>query len=151
VIIEIRGRNLPGRSCRPGPDGGGYDNVHVGPGSRGQGIDIVPGDATVADWAIEVRPVRADDGSWDFRGPLVDGKRGDRFLYLNWGTLAGDGSFSMFRRAKITLSDLPTELVEGAIAGRCRLAGTVELTDAKGNPICARLRPSDISWELQSD
>jgi hypothetical protein len=148
VKIEIQGRNLPGRRCAPNPQGEGYENVHVGLGSRGQAIELVPGDANEAHWAIEVRLIRADDGSLDFGGPLVEGKRGDRFLYLNWGTVAADGSFSLFRRAKISLSELPTELAERALAADNRIAATVDLTDAKGNPLCARVRPPYIGWSL---
>jgi hypothetical protein len=148
MIIEIEGRNLPGRSCRPGPGGEQYDNVHVGPGSRGEAIDLVPGDAASARWRVEVRPVRTDGGRLDFRGPLVDGKRGDRYLYLNWGTVPNDGSFKLFRRAKISLSELPPELLEAALTGEAKLAATVDLTDGKGNPTCARFRPPDIAWRL---
>jgi hypothetical protein len=95
---------------------------------------------------IEVRPVRSGAGPLDFRGPLVEGRRGDRFLYLNWGTVASDGSFSLFRRAKISLSEIPGELLARALAGGGHLAATIDLTDASGNPLCARVRPPSIAW-----
>jgi hypothetical protein len=64
-------------------------------------LEPFPGDAPAAGWRFEVEAKRAADGSIDFRGPLVSGRRGDRFLYLNWGTVAPDGTFQMFRRAKV--------------------------------------------------
>jgi hypothetical protein len=148
MIVELQGHNLPGRRCRPNPQGEGYENVHVGPGSRGQAIELVAGDANEAYWTIEVRLIKADDGSLDFRGPLVEGKRGDRFLYLNWGTIAPDSSFSLFRRAKISLSEVPAELVDRALAADNRITARVDLTDAKGNPLCARVRPPYIGWSV---
>lgn len=84
----------------------------------------------------------------DFRGPYVHGKPGDRFLYLNWGTVAADGSFSLFRRAKLSLSGVDETLVAKALRGAGVLACTVNLTDAKGHPLGARVRPPGIAWRL---
>jgi len=144
--IEVEGRNLPGRRCRPDSSGKGYENVHVGPGSRGIAIDLVAGDALGARWTFEVHPIEGADGGLDFRGPLVEGKRGDRFLYLNWGEVAPDGRFALFRRAKILLSEIPTDLLRMALAGDGRPGAVIDLTDASGNPLCARVRPPYISW-----
>jgi len=76
--------------------------------------------------------IHTNDG--DFRGPAVQGKKGERFVYLTWGTVAGD-SFSMFRRAKLMLADLPADADEVTV--------DVDLTDERGRPRC-RLRPSAI-------
>jgi hypothetical protein len=148
MIVEIEGTNFPGRQCRPGPQGQEYTNIHVGLGINQKPVELVPGDAPTARWRIEVRASRGADGSVDFHGPFVHGPRGDRFLYLNWGTVADDGSFQLFRRAKLTLSDVEPSLVEQALRENASLACTVNLTDAKGNPICARLRPPNIAWRL---
>ena len=122
--LVIRGRNLPGRSC------GAYSNVHVGLQVGQDPSDLVPGDADAAEWATEIR---IDEG--DFRGPAVQGKKGDRFVYLTWGTV-DKGRFSMFRRAKLMLADLPP--------GRDEVIVDVHLTDESGMPCCARLRPPAI-------
>lgn len=82
---------------------------------------------------------------------MVKGKRGDRFLYLNWGTVAEDGSFRLFRRAKICLSALDPALARQAIVQGAELHCTIDLTDAKGNPVCARLRPPAISWRVRCE
>jgi hypothetical protein len=150
MIVDIEGTNLPGRRCHPGPLGEEYDNVHVGLGIHQDPVDLVPGNAPAAHWRIEVRTSRAADGAIDFRGPFVHGARGDRFLYLNWGTVAADGSFRIFRRAKISLSAVDPALVEQVLRENGSLACTVNLTDRKGHPTCARLRPPDIAWRMAS-
>ena len=119
--LLIRGHRLPGLICGP------YTNIHVGLQVRNAPVGLVPADATAAEWVAEIR---TDDG--DFRGPAVQGKKGERFVYLTWGTVAGD-SFSMFRRVKLMLADLPT--------GADEVTVDVDLTDEDGMPRCARLRP----------
>lgn len=43
--------------------------------------------------------IRGDRGAVDFRGPAVQGRRGDRFVYLNSGTFAGQADSCWSRRA----------------------------------------------------
>ncbi len=122
--LIIRGRHLPGRSCGP------YDDVHVGLQVRDEPQGLVPGDAERAEWVTEIH----SDGE-DFRGPAVQGRKGDRFVYLTWGTYT-DATFRMFRRAKIMLGDLPSGAEEVTVE--------VDLTDDRGTPRCARLRDPAI-------
>jgi hypothetical protein len=117
--LVIRGHHLPGRRC------GSYDEVHVGLQVGREPEGLVPGDADGAEWATEVRT----DGG-DLRGPAVHGRKGERFIYLTWGTMT-DGSFAMFRRAKLMLADLPL--------GADEVTVDVDLTDDAGMPRCARL------------
>ena len=147
VVIQVNGRKLPGIRCNPGPDGP-HENVHVGIGSKGIATELVRGDAPAASWRVEIRAVPMPDGSIDYRGPLVDGKRGDRFLYLNWVNVEPDGGARLFRRAKVMLSGLEPAVVRRAIESSRELHCTVELTDAKGNPSCARFAPEAISWRV---
>lgn len=119
--LLIRGHRLPGLTCGP------YTNVHVGIQVRREPVDLVPADAVAAEWVAEIR---TDDG--DFRGPAVQGRKGERFVYLTWGTVA-EGTFTMFRRAKLALADLPADEDEVTVE--------VDLTDEHGMPRCARLCP----------
>lgn len=148
MVIEVEGRSLPGRSCNPGPDIGRYENIHVGIGRRNNPVELFLGDAPSTSWQFEVESARAADGSIDFRGSLVSGRRGDRFLYLNWGTVAENGAFQLFRRAKLGLSELDSTLVAQALDRQADLLCTVQLTDVKGNPLCARLQPPAIEWRI---
>jgi hypothetical protein len=123
--LVIRGHHLPGRRCGP------YADVHVGLQVGRDPHDLVPGDAERAEWTVDLGTV---DG--DFRGPAVQGRRGARFVYLTWGTRTG-GTFTMFRRAKLMLDDLPRGVDEVTV--------DVDLTDEQGMPRCARLRAPALS------
>jgi Family of unknown function (DUF5990)/Domain of unknown function (DUF5655) len=161
LVVVIEGYDLPGRSCRPGPDGTGYDNVHVAlpsdgkdrpgltvPDRRWQAAETVPGDARSARWEVEVKIRRGDDGI-DFGGPFVNGDRTDRSIGLAWGEVPGDGTFRLFRGVKIRLVDVDPGLIEDAMRPGHQLVARVRLTDARGNPICARVRPPDIAWSAE--
>jgi hypothetical protein len=60
----------------------------------------------------------------------------------------GDGTLRLFRGAKLRLADVDPGLVEEALRPDCRLVARVRLTDAKGNPICARVRTPDVRWQV---
>ncbi len=67
---------------------------------------------TVSAWGrLDVDVVRGRDGALDFRGPAVHGRPGDRFLYLTSGRVH-DGTFDMFRRAKLMLSAVSASRVD---------------------------------------
>jgi hypothetical protein len=133
--LELRGNRLPGRTFGP------YRDVHVGVQVGNHPTDLVPGDAPSATWTVDVDVVDSGAGT-DFSGPAVQGPRGERFVYLTWGTYDGS-SFEMIRRAKVMLAD-------SGISPRTSAAvATVDLTDADGTPRCARLRPPAISWEVR--
>ena len=144
VRITIHGRNLPGRRFRS--DGELLDNVHVGLQEGRDPVGLVRADARRATWPAAVRIVGADAGALDFRGPAVHGTRGERFLYLTWGQVGTDGSFAMFRRAKLMLDRIDPELVRRAARDGTELSATVDLTDDHGCPRCARVDPPAISW-----
>jgi len=142
LAIVIEGVDMPGRSCATA-DARTYSNVHVGVQRGREVVELVPGDSPGAMWWFDVT-VKCSDGDLDFRGPFVHGRRGDRFLYLSWGELAGD-EFRMFRRAKLHFADAPEEVLASGLrtgALRCR----VSMTDTCGNPRCARVRPPDGTW-----
>ena len=145
--LSVIGTNMPGKTfCQP--DGSTLENVCVGIQEGRDAVGLVPGDADSARWKTEIRVVTADDGAVDFRGPAVHGVRGERFVYLTWGNLAAGGTFAMFRRAKLMLNRIDPDLVSRALADDSGLACTVNLTDGRGGPRCARVDPPAISWTL---
>ncbi|MEO5678905.1 MAG: DUF5990 family protein [Acidimicrobiales bacterium] len=140
--MTIEGFDMPGRACAPGGAGERYENVHVGVQRRREVVDLVPGDAPAASWSFEIT-LRLTGAAWDAAGPHVQGRPGERFVYLSWGTVGPD--FQMFRRAKLAFADCPGEVLATAAAGaglRCR----VRMTDACGHPRCARVRHPDAAW-----
>ncbi len=68
--------------------------------------DIVRGERTDDGlyFSVDVVVKTGPDGEPDFAGPLVHGKRGDRFLYVSWGTVTATDDHAMFRRLKLYLS-----------------------------------------------
>jgi hypothetical protein len=141
--IRIEGTSLPGRTfCE-------HQHVHVGVQCCSDAVDLVPGDAAEAIFEFEVDILPDDSGGWDFRGPYVHGKRGERFLYLTWGDHPPDGGYAMFRRAKLHLSCLDPALITTAADSAHRLVARLGLTDGKGGPRCASVRPPAISWTAE--
>ena len=160
MTVVIEGTELPGGTCRPDPDGRGHENVHVALGGRsedrpslamsnkpGMAIEPVPGDAPAARWEMPVT-VRRDDDGFDFAGPYVRGVRDDRHLGLIWGDLLADGTLEVFRGAKLRLVDVDPGLIEQAIRPGRMLVARIRLTDARGNPICARVHPPYLTWAV---
>lgn len=130
----------------PGRDFDGKQNIKVGPQKGDAVVDDVFGDAKKADFLFDLRVERnPKSGKPNFLGPYAHGKPEERFLYLNWGVRVGP-FFHGFRRAKIHLRDLDWATVEKAIASGRPIEAVVKLTDAKGGPLCASVKPSHIEW-----
>ena len=141
--IVIEGHDLPGVEFVA--DGVPRYNVHVAVQVGKDPIDLVRGDADSARWEIDVRPV-VSDGAVDLRGPAVHGKKGERFLYLTWGDVGPGGSFDMFRRAKLMIGDIEPDMFAAASRDDGVLVASLSLTDDRGGPRCARVKPPMISW-----
>ena len=121
----------------PGPTWAEHSDVHVALQVGKEPSFAVSAGSPSAGWETEVTVV---DG--DFRGPAVQGKRGERFLYLTWGAVDGD-SFTMFRRLKLMLADLGPGAADAGTA-----VARLSLTDASGGPLCGRAKPGVVSWQL---
>ena len=149
--LRIDAHDLPGRSCGPSPDRpDGYHNIHVGVQRRnrpGDLLGLVPGDAPTATWILECDTVVSADGV-DVRGPHIQGPGQGRFVYLSWGTV-DDGTFRLFRRAKLWLDGVPGPVLAAAVESGL-LVGSLGLTDRKGHPLCAAVRPPLIEWSAES-
>lgn len=140
VTVRVKGVAPPGATCGPSPDRpDGYRNIH---GAVQHGREYVaqsPADRPfVAEVVLGVRKGR-------FTGPYVHGRGDDRFLYLAWGEVRGD-DFVMFRRAKIWLDHLHPADLDGRA-----LEVEVDLTDGRGHPTCASIRPPAARWRTLDD
>ena len=76
----------------------------------------------------------------------MQGRRGERCIYLTWGDVGADGAFTMFRRAKLMLGAIDPAVVAAANRPGHLLEAQLGLTDAKGGPLCARVVPPSITW-----
>ncbi|MFF4248320.1 DUF5990 family protein [Streptomyces sp. NPDC001822] len=145
--IHIEASELPGRTCGPGTGFAGFDNIHVGVQRKdrpGELLGLHPGDAPRAAWTLDCTAAPTAEGV-EISGPYIQNRLGGHFVYLSWGTVDGSGDFTMFRRAKLMIGDIDPEVVEAA-ARTGHLTARLRLTDDRGGPRCARVRPPDITW-----
>jgi Family of unknown function (DUF5990) len=151
VRIRIVGSDLPGLACGAGDNFPGYENIHVAVQRRSRPAELlglVRGDAPSAEWTVECDVVDTADGA-DFKGPYISGRPQERFIYLSWGTVGDDGTFAVFRRAKLWLDCLDRAVVEAARESGL-LVAELGLSDARGHPLCAAVRPPGITWRAAS-
>ncbi|CAN5542716.1 hypothetical protein BH20ACT2_BH20ACT2_05360 [soil metagenome] len=120
------------------------DNVHVGVQLRRDPAHLVSADESEPRWEIDIEALHRD-GALDFRGQAVQGKRGERFIYLTWGNVDATGEFEMFRRAKVVLHRVDPETMKAAVETG-RLEALIDLTGGDGGPRCARVDPPAIRW-----
>ena len=142
--IVIEGHDLPGAEFVS--DGERLRNVHVAVQVGKEPVGLVRGDAGTARWEIDVRAIVADGRVVDLRGPAVHGKKGERFVYLTWGDVGTGDSFAMFRRAKLMIGDIEPEMLAGAARADGVLVASLSLTDERGCPRCARVKPPVVRW-----
>src|SRR5580658_8580357 len=138
MLIRIEGSELPGRWCGPGPDyPSGHHNIHVAvQGRKGQQdlFGLVPADVPTAVWVLEC-VIASPPPEVDLRGPQIQGSPGKRFIYLTWGVVDADAIFTMFRRAKLWLDAIATDVMTQACVSGV-LNGRLGLSDDKGWPLC---------------
>jgi hypothetical protein len=150
VILEINGVNGPGRDCDAAPDHGPYLDVLVGVGRFTDPIGVVSGDTESVVWRVSVR-VTWREGKADFHGPQVDGRGGDRHVYLDWFNREANGELKLFRRGKVMLAGIDPALVKHSEQSGRALRCTVNLTNERGLPSTARFWAPSLAWRLGGD
>lgn len=84
------------------------------------------------------------DGDWC--GPFVQGKKGERFVYLVWGPRTETGLVGQAGRTKLMLSGAVPAAEEAVAKGRDALVAELDLVDGKGKPRLAQLKADSVSW-----
>lgn len=138
IRVRVEANELPGRTCGP------YTAIRVGLQIGSEVVESVDADRATASWEIDVE-VSVRGGETAFRGRGLHGPRTERFLYLVWCGRDGGGPEAMFRRAKLQLDGVRPGVLEAAVRSGV-LVARLGLTDARGMPRCASVRPPDISW-----
>ncbi|MDH6125017.1 DUF5990 family protein [Kitasatospora sp. GP82] len=149
--IRIEASDLPGRACGAGADFPGADSIHVGVQRKDRPLellDLQPGDASTAVWTLDCTAVETPTGI-DLRGRYIQNRLGGRFIYLSWVTVDDTGGFTMFRRAKLMFDAIGQDTIAAAVRTG-RLTARLRLTDAKGRPLCAHVRPPLVKWSAES-
>jgi hypothetical protein len=99
------------------------------------------------EFTVTAKAGRNDDLP-NFAGPFVQGPVGERFVYINIGTYAGQSNTPWSRRLKIPLSGITWEMLR---SGKVLIAN-IPGTGKDGGPSCAhewrrRVSPS-WTWQL---
>jgi len=83
-----------------------------------------------------------------FLGPIVQGPPGQRFVYLDIGTYAGQTDTCWSRRLKIPLSGISWEMIERVMADpHWTIETRVRGTGKDGGPTCGTVKPF-AGWVL---
>ncbi len=103
---------------------------------------VTPEAGVVLETTVEVRPGRGPRP--DLKGACVQGRPGERFLYLSWGVLRDD-AFVMFRRLKVYFGPVRRAAWEQAGVTEEQLARgvistAVEVTAPDGSPLSGTAR-----------
>lgn len=98
----------------------------------------------VFEFAIDVD---LTSGQPNFLGKYAHGPKGQRFLYVNSGTYAGDAFSCWGRRAKLSLMGIGREQVELAISDQnATLETSFPGTGRDGGPTCASVK--GLVWKV---
>lgn len=142
ITLCIRCRNLTGPVFQE------WTDVRLGIQKGKEVIDDVLADVDQVTFTVPLKVRRVpDDVRPRFSGPFVQGKSDDPFVYLCWGVrprIVWEG----FRRAKLLLRPLTAEPVRQALQSGQPIQVIVDMTDAKGAPICASIPEDKVQWDL---
>ena len=137
--LRVIGHELPSRT------GSELAGLHIGVQRGTEILELTAAEAESVSFDIRVEPIVEGGVLVDFRGPYVQGKRGARFVYLTWVDVADDGTQTRYGRAKVGLEELPDDVAAALIAD-APVAVEMGLTDPRGRPRCASIKPAELRW-----
>ena len=109
-----------------------YETVQT---QRSNGGDLV------FEFPVAVKTAATPAGPMDFAGPIVQGRRGERFVYVDIGTCARQRDTPWTRRLKVPLAGIDADSIRRASAGRNRvLEARVWGTGKDGGPSCGTVK-----------
>lgn len=143
VQFEFSCIHLPGATFE------GHSRLRLGIQKGKMVVDDVPANAPGATFrfAMTVKE-NARIGQPNLTGPYAQGTPADRFVYLCRGERDGD-TWDGFRRAKVKIGHLTWAQIDAAVQAQTPIRATIEMTDAKGEPIAATVKPGHITWHVK--
>lgn len=142
IVIEIVCTNLPGEEWD------GHGTLHLGIQRDNEMTEAASAGLTRVVFRPVLRARRNTDGAANFLGAYAHGPRTERFIYLIWAIRQGKLAGRMVGRVKLHLNHIKWANVEKAAGGKKPIRVTLALTNAKGKPVMASVRPDAAKWEL---
>jgi hypothetical protein len=142
IVIEIVCTNLPGEEWD------GHSTLRLGIQRDDEIIEAASAGSTRVVFRPVLRARRNTDGSANFLGAFAHGPRPERFIYLVWAIVQGKLPVRMVGRVKLHLNHIQWASVEKAADAKKPIWVTLALTNAKGKPVMASVRPDVAKWEL---
>ncbi|MBA2302328.1 MAG: DNA-3-methyladenine glycosylase I [Acidobacteria bacterium] len=97
---------------------------------------------------FSVRVGKRPDGRPNFLGPFTQGPPGERFVYVNSGTLAGQPESCWTRRAKVPLTSVTWALIDAARRADAPLETDMPGIGGDGGPTCATVK--GVAWRVRT-
>lgn len=121
--------------------GNDYETIQI---QRFKGEDLI------FDFTVRAKaPTKATarDAAPNFLGTFVQGPTGERFVYIDIGTYAGQTGTCWSRRLKIPLRGITWQMIEEVTEGKSLLETRVAGTGKDGSPSCSTPKPFS-GWKL---
>lgn len=97
---------------------------------------------------FEVRVASRPGGLPNFLGEFTQGPPSARFVYINFGTLAGQADSPWTRRAKIPLTDITRRQIDQAVKSGGVLTAEIEGTGRGGGPVSGTVPLIGNAWHV---
>jgi hypothetical protein len=98
-------------------------------------------------FTIKVKGDRSKDKLPSFSGSFVQGPAGNKFVYIDIGTYAGQTGTIWARRLKVPLTGITWKDID-SLSAQSMLQTSVPGTGKDGGPNCATVKPFD-GWQIK--
>ena len=117
--------------------GNDYETIQT---QRSKGEDL--------SFEFTVRVKTGEDSAPNFLGPVIQGPSGERFVYIDIGTSAGQKETCWSRRLKVPLRGITWDMIDRVLANSSSILETrVPGKGKDGSPSCATVKPF-AGWKL---
>jgi len=122
--------------------------IQKGSGSKYETIQKQRSGQQDLNFVFTINTKVTDDSVPDFSGPVVQGSKNDRFIYIDIGTYAGQSDSVWGRRLKIPLKGITTEMINRLLTDSSLLLETkVPGTGKDFGPNCGTVKPF-TGWQV---
>ncbi|MEO5763007.1 MAG: DUF5990 family protein [Vicinamibacteria bacterium] len=148
VTVTAVKQTLAARIVVVDPPTGVVFALQRGKGNQGRPVMALKADGRDLAFDFEISVV-VTRGAAQYSGDFVQGKPGERFVYINSGTLAGHHESHWTRRAKIGLESLSASLIRDAVASQGVIEARFLGTGRDGGPSCATVPLIEGGWTIR--